>query len=189
MKALGEMIRVRRTELGLTLEALAERARVSRAMLSDIERNMKNPTIKVLSQIAEGLKCSVSYLLSEQPEKPVDSIQIIRAGERRVLVDPRSGVERHLLAPALQHHGIEVLWYMLPSGQGTGNLPPHQPGVEEHITVVQGSLECTLGEQHILLEMGDSVFFPANVEHAFYNTDQGVCTYFLVIDASHTMQE
>ncbi len=60
--------------LSLTLEALAERAGVSRAMISDIERDVKNPTIKVLSQIAEGLKCTVSSLLGEQPGNTAESI-------------------------------------------------------------------------------------------------------------------
>ena len=185
MRALGHMIRARRTELGLTLEALAKRAGVSRAMLSDIERDVKNPTIKVLCQIAEGLGCTVSYLLGEQLGKPVESMQIVRKNERRVLIDPQSGVERHLVAPALQHHGIEVLWYIIPPEQRTGVLPPHQQGVEEHITVVQGCLHCALGEQHAILEVGDSVFFSADVMHDFYNPGPDVCTYFLIIDSSH----
>ncbi len=185
MRELGYTIRARRTALGLTLEALAERTGVSRAMLSDIERNVKNPTIKVLSQIAEGLGCTVSYLLGEQPGKTVEGVQIVRKHERRILIDPHSGVERHLIAPALQRHGIEVLWYMIPPGQSTGAFPPHQQGVEEHITVVQGCLHCTIGEQNIILQTEDSVFFPADITHDFSNPGPDVCTYFLIIDSSH----
>lgn len=185
MRTLGHRIRARRTALGLTLEALAERAGVSRAMLSDIEREVKNPTIKVLSQIAEGLECTVSSLLGEQPGKTIESMQIVRKHERRVLIDPHSGVERHLVAPALQHHGIEVLWYVIPAGKRTGAFPPHQQGVEEHITVVQGCLHCTLGEHQIVLEREDSVFFLADVMHDFYNPGPDVCSYFLIIDSSH----
>ncbi len=186
MKDLGHAIRARRIALGLTLETLSERAGVSRAMLSDIERNVKNPTIKVLSQIAEGLECTVSYLLGEeQTGKNIERIQVTRKNERHILIDPQSGVERHLLAPALQHHGIEVLWYIIPSGQKTGDFPPHQHGVEEHITVIQGCLHCILGEQEITLESGDSVFFPADIVHGFYNSGSEPCHYFLIIDSSH----
>ena len=185
MNELGHTIRQRRIALGLALEALAKRTGVSRAMLSDIERGVKNPTIKVLSQIAEGLGCTVSYLLGEQLGDPGESIHILRKHERRVLVDPQSGVERQVLAPVLQRHGIEVVWYVIPPGQKTGSFPPHQHGVEEHITLVQGRLECTLGDRNIVLETEDSVSFPADVTHDFSNPGPLPCQYFLIIDSSH----
>lgn len=185
MEELGRTIRARRVALGLTLEMLAERAGVSRAMLSDIERNVKNPTIKVLGQIAEGLDCTISYLVGEQSTKPAERVSLVRKSERQILIDPHSGAERHLLAPKLLHHGIEVLWYVLPPGQRNGPFPPHQAGVGEHMTLVQGCLHCTLGEQEIILEEGDSVFFHADVTHDFYNPGPGPCQYFLIIDSSH----
>ncbi len=64
-RQLGQNIRQRRKELGLTLDALSERSGVSRAMISEIERSCKNPTINVLVQIANGLGCTVSTLIEE----------------------------------------------------------------------------------------------------------------------------
>jgi len=178
---LGGNIRARRSSLGLTLDALSRRVGVSRAMLSDIERGAKNPTVKVASQIAEGLGCTVSQLLGEPA---TGSPTLVRRDERRVLVDPRSGVERHLLSPAFQRRGIEVLWYVIPPGRGTGAFPPHRLGVEEHITVVQGRLECRFGSDEAGLAAGDSLFFPADVEHDFHNPGPEPCHYFLIIDSS-----
>lgn len=184
VRELGAAIRARRTSLGLTLETLAEQSGVSRAMLSDIERSVKNPTIKVLSQIAEALNCTVSYLLGEQQGKDFERLHVLRKSERRVLVDPQSGVERHLLAPALQRHGLEVVWYEIPPGQRTGAFPPHQGGVVEHMTIVQGQVDCLLGEQEVKLEAGDSLFFNADIVHDFYNPGPEPCHYFLLIDSS-----
>ncbi len=167
--------------MGLTLEALAERTGVSRAMLSDIERGVKNPTLKVVCQIAEGVGCTVSQLLGEQL---TDTIRVLRKAERQTLLDPQTGVERHLLAPALVQRGIEVLWYMIPPGQSTGVFPAHRPGVVEQLTVVQGQLRCSLHDQEERLEAGDSLFFPANLPHCFSNPGAEPCCYFLVIDSS-----
>ena len=114
---LSARIRERRLALGLTLEGLAERTGVSRAMLSDIERGRKNPTVKLLAAIAEGLGCTVSALLGEDGGAPAEAITVVRRDERRRLVDPRSGVERHVLAPALLQRGVEVIWYEIPPGQ------------------------------------------------------------------------
>ena len=49
---LGKRIRDLRTQQGLTLEALAEKSGVSRAMLSKIERGENNPTLVVAAKVA-----------------------------------------------------------------------------------------------------------------------------------------
>jgi transcriptional regulator with XRE-family HTH domain len=178
---LSTRIRERRLALGLTLEGLAERTGVSRAMLSDIERGRKNPTVKLMAGIAEGLGCTVSALLGEGDGAPTEAISVVRRDERRTLVDPRSGVERQVLAPALLQRGVEVIWYAIPPGQETGAFPPHRPGVEEHITVVEGRLRCTLAGRELTLETGDSVTFRADIVHNFANAGPAPCRYLLII--------
>ena len=180
---LGGRIRARRGGLGLTLQGLEARSGVSRAMLSEIERGAKNPSIKVVCQIAEGLGCTVSELLGEHVPAPPGPT-VVRREERRVLVDPHSGVERHLLAPAFQQRGIEIVWYVIPPGGDTGAFPPHRPGVAEHITVVEGRLRCRLGGGELTLETGDSVSFAADIEHRFHNPGPAPCRYLLVIDSN-----
>src|SRR5437762_1695322 len=121
---LGANIRALRTEQGLTLEALAEKSGVSRAMLSDIERDAKSPTIRIMSQIALGLGCPVSQLLGEQPSQPPKpAVQVVRRKERQVTVEPRTDAERHLLAPSFVRRGIEVLWYAIPPNSRTVLAP------------------------------------------------------------------
>lgn len=51
----GDRIRDRRTELGLTIRALAERAGIDRGQLSDIERGMVAPRAATLGQIQRAL--------------------------------------------------------------------------------------------------------------------------------------
>jgi transcriptional regulator with XRE-family HTH domain len=178
---LSAQIRERRLALGLTLEALASRTGVSRAMLSDIERGRKNPTVKLLAGIAEGLGCTVSALLGEDGGAPAEAISVVRRDERRTLIDPRSGVARQAPAPALLHRGVEVVWYEIPVGQETGAFPPHRPGVEEHITVVEGRLRCLLGGHELTLETGDAVTFRADIVHNFANAGPAPCRYLLII--------
>ena len=54
---IGKNIYKLRTQRGLTLSELAERAVISKSYLSNIERNLNaNPSIYVLEQIAEALQ-------------------------------------------------------------------------------------------------------------------------------------
>jgi transcriptional regulator with XRE-family HTH domain len=185
MVDLGRAIHARRGALSLTLNELAERAHVSRAMLSDIERGAKTPSIRVVCQIAEALDTPVSRLLGEQPAAP-EAISVARAADQRRLIDPHSGVERRLLAPAFLRRGIEVVWYVIPPGQKTDIFPAHRHGVAEQITVIQGRLRCYLGAQEVTLDAGDSVAFNADVPHDFHNVGPEPCHYLLLIDSAHT---
>ena len=179
---LGETIRTKRTVKGMTLGALASASGVSTSMLSEIERGAKNPTIRVLCQIADALDCTVSSLIDEPA--PVH-LRVIRREDRRVLVDPASGVERHLLSPGFVRFGIEIVWYVLPEGADTEDWPAHRPGVGEHATIVRGRCEFRLGAERVTLEPGDSVSYDPDETHGFRNAGEGPCELFLVIDTSH----
>jgi len=176
-------IRRRRLAHSLSLEALAVRAGVSRAMLSDIERGSKNPTVKLLCNIAAALDCTVSDLLGEATPAALAPISLVRAGDRQRLIDPQSGIERHLLAPAFVARGLEVIWYTIPPHTESDVFPPHPPGTAEHLTLVTGTLVCRLGAQAIALAPGDSLSFQADVPHAFANPGTEPCAYFLLIDS------
>jgi len=62
--ALGEHIRARRRERGLTAATLAELAQISRAHLSEIERgHVVNPSAAVLQRLADALGTTTADLL------------------------------------------------------------------------------------------------------------------------------
>lgn len=178
---IGAQIRRRRVQAGLSLSALAARSGVSRAMLSEVERGAKNPTIKVACQIAAALACTVSELLEEPTPA---AFVLLRRDEQRVLNDARSGVERRQLSPALLRRGIELLRYTIPPRQETDVFPPHRPGVIEQITVLEGALQCRLGERAVRLEAGDALSFQADLPHAFASDGDVACVYILLIDQS-----
>jgi transcriptional regulator with XRE-family HTH domain len=55
---LGEVLRERREERGLSLRATAERAGMSPAHLSEVERGRKEPSLAKLAALARALDCS-----------------------------------------------------------------------------------------------------------------------------------
>ncbi|QTD40315.1 helix-turn-helix domain-containing protein [Sporosarcina sp. Te-1] len=182
----GENVKKERKKRNLTLEELAEHSKVSRSMLSMIERGEKNPTIQVASQIAEGLDVTISYLLGEQQKQEVI---LIRANQRLVYKDETNGMGRQLLSPAFGSRGLEFILNIIPSLQDTGTFPAHKRGVKEYIHVTQGRLKVVLGEQSetYIVEQGDSIYFEADVEHRFINLSDEECHYFLIIDSHQSV--
>ena len=63
LSAIGETLRAERNERGLTLKNVAEGAHVSVSYLAEIERGEKDPSSKVLENIARSLDMEVSELL------------------------------------------------------------------------------------------------------------------------------
>ncbi len=74
---IGEKVKKFRTEKGLSLSELAERAGVAKSYLSSIERNIQsNPSIQFLEKIAAVLDISVESLLHENSDENSDSEEL-----------------------------------------------------------------------------------------------------------------
>jgi transcriptional regulator with XRE-family HTH domain len=63
LQALGALIRAQRQQAELTLRDLAARANVSNPYLSQIERGLHEPSVRVLKAIASALNLSAETLL------------------------------------------------------------------------------------------------------------------------------
>ena len=61
--ALGGVIRARRKKLGLSQESLAAVSGLDRTYVGGLERGERNPTLKVLWQIAEAPEVPASELI------------------------------------------------------------------------------------------------------------------------------
>ncbi len=65
MEAFGAFIRSQRKLANLTLRELAELASLSNPYLSELERGMHQPTVRVLKQLSDALNVSAEMLLSQ----------------------------------------------------------------------------------------------------------------------------
>ena len=92
---IGERIHELRINSGLSQEKLALRANITTTYLGLLERNLKNPTVKVVEQICNQLNISLSDFFSSAraPEDSKDTIsqQIIaqisdRSEEEKLLI-------------------------------------------------------------------------------------------------------
>jgi len=64
LQALGAFIRAQRTQAQMSLRDLADLSNVSNPYLSQIERGLHEPSVRVLKAISEALNVSIDTLLS-----------------------------------------------------------------------------------------------------------------------------
>ncbi len=177
---LGARVRELRRGRGLTLQGLAEKSGVSRAMISKLERGEKNPTLVIAAKLAEGLEVTLSQLAGMDGRR---EIVIVPKDRRMTMRDPETGFERQLLSPAFTGRGLEFIRNVVPEGATSGEFPPHKKGVEEYIVVERGRMRAVLYGEEYVLEEGDSLYFEADVAHRFDNVGEGECSYYLVISS------
>lgn len=65
---LGERIRTRRKELGITIEQLAEKIDIGYNHLSNIERGKKTPSLETLIKIVNALDTTADIILKDSVE-------------------------------------------------------------------------------------------------------------------------
>lgn len=182
IEALGNRVRELRQAHRLTLDGLAAKTGISRSMISKIERGEADPTTTLLSRLAEGLGVSISTLVGGNA---ATGIAVLRRDQQPVFVDPATGFERRSLSPVFPSRGpVDFVLNTLPAGQTTGALAPHPPGVTECLAVAEGTLTARVGGEVFTLAAGDSLFFPADAEHALTNPGDRPCRYYIVIDGS-----
>jgi transcriptional regulator with XRE-family HTH domain len=98
-QALGAFIRAQRTLADLSLREMATLTHVSNAYLSQIERGLHQPSVRVLSAIAQALNVPADELLAEAGLLPAD-----RPGDETA---NRSGGATHGADGAPGPHGSE----------------------------------------------------------------------------------
>jgi transcriptional regulator with XRE-family HTH domain len=155
-----------RRKLGWSLDHTAQRTGVSKAMLGQIERGESSPTVATLWRIATGLEVPMTALL--EPEWPAGETILFRdAAELRVRPSAE-GMQRALLFPYEARFGFEV--YELIFSPGYESISePHEPGVVEHVTVLDGAIELLVEDAWTRLAKGQSLRFPGDRRHGYRN--------------------
>jgi transcriptional regulator with XRE-family HTH domain len=91
VRQLGEYIRLQRQMADLSLRGMAELTKVSNAYLSQIERGLHQPSLRVLQAIAEALNIPADTLLTQAGvvSRPADRSEPPTSGtEEAIRSDP-----------------------------------------------------------------------------------------------------
>ncbi|PZF80435.1 helix-turn-helix domain-containing protein [Jiangella anatolica] len=173
LAALGRRITDARLQRSLPMSALAERAGVSASMLWSVERGRKAPTVVLLDRIARALGTPLAALLDADD---VPRVIVRRAPDQDVAVSP-DGWRRTILTPVVPGVNFEWVRTELPPGSAPGEYPAYAAGSHEYVVVESGRLRLTLGDEAHELAAGDSIYFAADVPHAYANPWDEACSY------------
>ncbi len=162
---LGSTIRQLRSRHGLTIADVADRAGISRGMLSKIENAQTATSLDTLVQIANALGVTLSHLFGSFG-KPRGGAQLVKSGEGMEVVrrGTRNGHTYHLLA--YDQGPKKTFEPFLISLEDPGEeFSAFEHAGTEFIHMLEGKLEYRVGEDVYLLESGDSLTFRGEIPH------------------------
>ena len=155
---LGADIRALRKARGLTLTDIAAVLNRSVGWLSQVERDLSEPSISDLRQIAEALGVPMSLLFGHASAPADEQGYVVRAGARRPMGSGEEGLIEELLSPDLTDD-FEVIHSTF-RPRSRMQTPAKRP-TQEVGYIVSGKLDLTLGGREFTVGPGDSFRFRA----------------------------
>jgi transcriptional regulator with XRE-family HTH domain len=181
---IGDQLRARRHERGLSLRDLADRLGVSPSLISQIERGRANPSVSTLYALVAELDVSLDELLfndrraAERPARDAD-----RGGQAPA--EPRGGPiqlqkERKRIRLAsgviwerlttLSEPGVEFLYVVYEVGGASSPDDSYQRhSGHEWGYVISGVLQVTIGFEEYVLQPGDAISLDSTTPHRLAN--------------------
>lgn len=166
-KRIGERIKRLRLKKSMGLVELGRHTGLSASFLSQLETGRVVPTLRNLARIAMVFSKDLSYFFETEPQA---MFRVHRKKERVRL--PQTGTE----TPT---YFFESLGYMVPDrhmdpyfAEFIAMPPQHEPKAHMHpgfefLYVLDGELAIHHGENRVVLEAGDAVYFDSSTAHSY----------------------
>jgi transcriptional regulator with XRE-family HTH domain len=165
-EALAANARRLRLARGMSLRDLAEETGSSKALLSQIERGVANPTIGVLTRIADALDVTVHELL----RSPLLAPEVVTGGWADLATLDEVAVRT--LFTSFERRRLEISESAVPAGHASSRST-HGRGSVEYAYVLDGAVTVTSNGWSVELDRGDGLRFSAEHDHVYTGGPDG----------------
>lgn len=153
LNTLGADLRAIRKSRKLTLQTLSEILGRSVGWLSQVERDISQPSIDELRSLAFALDVPISLFFGQSEAKAEEVGRVVRSGGRREIGGGEIGLKEELLSPDLTDDFEVLRSVFAPSAELSHFVtrPTQEVGY-----IVSGKLKLWLGDEVFDLDVGDS---------------------------------
>lgn len=161
---IARRVRECRTELGMTVEQLAERSGISKGMLSKIENAQASPSLGTLVKLASATSVPLTSFFRGLEEE--HGAVLVKAGQGLDIVRKGSRAGHHYQSLGGVRGAQKLMEPLLVTLADRSEVFPlfQHPGVE-FIYVLEGVVEYGFGADRYELHPGDALQFDGGVVH------------------------
>jgi transcriptional regulator with XRE-family HTH domain len=143
-----------RAQRGITLTELSETTGISKSTLSRLETGQRRPSLELLLPLAQAYRIPLDDLVGA-PD----------VGDPRIRLKPRHVHGRTVVPLTGQPGGVQAWKILIPANQSTPELRAHEGN--EWLYILAGKMRLILGQQDVVLSVGEVVEFDTRVPHWF----------------------
>ncbi|MFF3736743.1 helix-turn-helix domain-containing protein [Streptomyces sp. NPDC002566] len=177
LRTLAHNVRAARTRAGLSLDELGRRAKVSKGALVGLEKAQGNPNFATLVRLADALGVSVSALVEGRAE---ERVRVVSTDAVMPLWKGEHGSEARLLLTTGGPAATEVWRWALEPGEEYPSHP-HQAGVTETVSVVDGQMVLVVDGVEHPVEAGQTAAFDGDTAHTYRGAGTGTCHLIMTV--------
>ncbi|MCC8392699.1 XRE family transcriptional regulator [Paraburkholderia sp. MMS20-SJTR3] len=178
---IARRVRALRDAQNWSLDALAERSKVSRSNISLIERGQSSPTATVLDKLATALNVPLASLFEQDDTPAVVTSPVSRAADQPVWTDPSSGYVRRHLSPTAPS-ALQLVEVDFPAGQRVSfETGARDADIHQQVWLLEGSMEITAGDTSWRLKSGDCLAMRLDGPITFRNPTRKNARYLVAL--------
>lgn len=151
---LGSLIRRHRKDRGLTLKAVAQASGVSEGFLSQVENNVKSPSVETLVNICQALEVNVGDVMNRAQEH--QRLYVISRDDWRDVELPHTGFATRRFCPPEERTVIDTAVLIMEPGKSIPVRKDLKNG-QEVLSVLEGRVVLVHPERNVPLGRGDSI--------------------------------
>ncbi|HSS68911.1 MAG TPA: XRE family transcriptional regulator [Nocardioidaceae bacterium] len=159
LDSVGPRLRRVREQRDLTLPEASARTGISKSTLSRLENGQRRPSLELLLPLAQAYRVPLDDLVGA-PE----------VGDPRIRLKPRR-VHGRTVLPLTRPGGVQAWKILIPRSQTKPSLRRHDGF--EWLYVLDGRMRLILGDQDLVLGVGEAAEFDTQVPHWFGSTGEG----------------
>jgi transcriptional regulator with XRE-family HTH domain len=175
--SLAARIRLERETRGWSLAELAERADVSKAMISKIERGEASPTAALLGRLSGAFSLTLSTLLARAE---LGGGRLLRASEQPQWRDPDTGYTRRHVSPA-SDLPLELVRVELPARASVSFPASSYAFLRQLVWVMKGRLTFIEGQVVHEMDAGDCLELGPPTDCTFKTRGREPCIYLVAV--------
>lgn len=161
-------IRAIRLMKNLTIKQLAEKAKVTKGLLSKIENSRTIPSLPVFIQILRSLDISFSDFFADMEHRGSRHFVVLRKDQPAEKASESYGIaDEDTIRQAFSSPKVEMTFLNIESDK---KKKSHVTAGFRFIHLISGACEYRLNEEIIYLGNGDSMYFDGRIPHLFVNT-------------------
>jgi len=162
----GSRLRKLRKQKEMTIDELSEKSGFTASYISQVERNLIEPSLSALSKICKVLNVSAYYFLDDS-----NNVVVTRKEERQKLIIPEKNMELEYLLPMDESNArirMGIYTYFLNPGMWDNDKFSIIDS-DKCVIILKGKLIVKFTDYNEIIDEGDSIYICSNVPHKLFN--------------------